>query len=185
MILSIVIYAIWFGSEVSLSLFKRAGEGVKQKSDKSTLALIWTIVIVANFLSYYVSRWVSAPISENPNIRYIGLALIIIGVILRFTIVASLGKFFTVNVVITLDHKLKTDGFYKYLRHPSYSASLLSFAGYGVSLNNWLSLIIVVCAVSIAFLIRIRIEEGTLIDHFGEEYLGYQKKTKRLIPFVY
>ena len=81
MIWSIIIYAIWFGSEVFLSVFRRAGDGVKQKSDKGSLALIWTIVIVANFLSYMVSRWISAPIAENPNIRYIGLALIVIGVI--------------------------------------------------------------------------------------------------------
>ena len=185
MILSIIIYAIWFGSEVFLSVFRRAGDGVKQKSDKGSLALIWTIVIVANFLSYFVSRWTSAPIAENANIRYVGLALIIIGVILRFTIVASLGKFFTVNVVITQDHQLKTDGFYRYVRHPAYSASILSFAGYGVSLNNWISLLIVVSAVSTAFLIRIRIEEETLIKHFGEEYAVYRKKTKRLIPFVF
>ena len=185
MILSIIIYAIWFGSEVFLSLFRRAGEGVKQKSDKGSLALIWTIVIVANFLSYFVSRWTSAPIAENANIRYVGLALIIIGVILRFTIVASLGKFFTVNVVITQDHQLKTDGFYRYVRHPSYAASILSFAGYGVSLNNWISLIVVVTSVATAFLIRIRIEEQTLIEHFGDEYLEYIKGTKRLIPFVF
>ena len=114
-----------------------------------------------------------------------GLALIIVGMILRLTIVASLGKFFTVNVTILEDHKLKQDGFYKYVRHPSYSASLLSFIGYGVSLNNWISLVIVTAAALTAFMIRIRIEEKTLTDHFGSKYVEYKKKTKRLIPFVY
>jgi protein-S-isoprenylcysteine O-methyltransferase Ste14 len=99
--------------------------------------------------------------------------------------VTSLGKFFTVNVTILEDHKLKQDGFYKYVRHPSYSASLLSLFGYGVSLNNWISLVIVTTAALTAFLIRIRIEEKTLTEHFGSEYVEYKKKTKRLIPFVY
>ena len=185
MIWFVLTYAVWFASEVYLSVFRRAGETVKQKSDKGSLGLIWTIVIVANILSYFVSRWVPAAIADNQNIRHAGLALIILGVILRFTIVSSLGKFFTVNVVIAEDHKLKTDGFYRYLRHPSYSASILSFAGFGVSLNNWMSLILIVTAISTAFLIRIRIEEETLINHFGEEYEMYQKKAKRLIPFIY
>ncbi len=185
MIWFVLTYAVWGTSEVYLSVFRRAGEIVKQKSDKGSLGLIWTIVIVANFLSYFISGWVTAAIADNQNIRYIGLALIILGVILRFTIVSSLGKFFTVNVVIAEDHKLKTDGFYRYLRHPSYSASILSFAGYGLSLNNWISLLVVVSAVSTAFLIRIRIEEETLISHFGEEYTAYRKKTKRLIPFIF
>ena len=125
------------------------------------------------------------PISTETAIRYEGLALIIAGMILRLTIVSSLGKFFTVNVTILEDHKLKQDGFYKYVRHPSYSASLLSLIGYGVSLNNWISLVIVAGAALTAFLIRIRIEEKMLADHFGSQYVEYKKKTKRLIPFVY
>lgn len=185
MILFIVVYVSWFTSEVFLSVFRRSSEVVKHKADKGTLALIWTIVILANFLSYMVSRWVPWEISENENIRHVGLICIVAGVILRFLIVNSLGKFFTVNVVITEDHKLKTNGFYRHLRHPSYAASLLSFAGYGISLNNWISLILVTTCVATAFLIRIRTEEETLIKHFGNEYLEYQKRTKRLIPFVY
>jgi protein-S-isoprenylcysteine O-methyltransferase Ste14 len=33
--------------------------------------------------------------------------------------------------------------------------------------------------------LRIRIEEKMLIDAFGEEYKEYQKRTKKLIPFLY
>jgi len=185
MIWFVSIYVIWFSSEVFLSLFRRAGKSVKQKSDKGSLGLIWAIIIIANFLSYFLSRWVPAGISDDQNIRYLGLALIVIGQVLRFTIVFSLGKFFTVNVAIAQDHKLKTDGFYRFIRHPSYSASLLSFAGYGITLNNWISLILVVSSVATAFLIRIRIEEKTLIDHFGGEYMEYIKRTKKLVPFVF
>jgi isoprenylcysteine carboxyl methyltransferase (ICMT) family protein YpbQ len=39
--------------------------------------------------------------------------------ILRLAIIATLGQFFTVEVTIKQNHKLKKDGFYKYLRHPS------------------------------------------------------------------
>lgn len=185
MILFIVIYVVWVGSEISLSLFKRSGDDVKKKADKGSLGMIWMIVLIANVLSYNVSRWIPMEISANQNIGYVGLAIIIIGVILRLAIVSSLGKYFTVNVVIAEDHKLKTDGFYTYVRHPSYAASLLSFAGYGVSLNNLLSLLIVVGAVGGVFIYRIGLEEQTLIEHFGDQYLEYKKRTKRLVPFVY
>lgn len=185
MILSIVIYIVWVGSEISLSLFKRSGDDVKKKADKGSLGMIWMIVLIANVLSYYVSRSIPMEISDNQNIRFVGLAIILLGVVLRLSIVLSLGKFFTVNVVIAEDHKLKTDGFYRYVRHPSYAASILSFAGYGVSLNNWLSLLIVVAAVGGVFIYRIGLEEQTLIEHFGDQYLEYKRTTKRLIPFVY
>lgn len=185
MIWFFIIYIIWFTSEVSLSLFRRSGDSVKLKADKGSLGLIWIIVIVANFMAYFISMWISMPISDNQYIRFVGLVVIITGVILRITIVASLGRFFTVNVVITDDHKLKTDGFYRYLRHPSYSTSILSFVGYGISLNNWISLFVITASVTAAFMIRIRIEEETLINHFGEEYVAFRKKTKKLIPFIY
>ena len=181
----ILIYSLWFFSEVSLSLLRRSPKSEKNDSDKGSLGLIWTIIIVANFLSYFISKWTPLSIAEDQRIRYIGLGLIVLGVILRLSIVASLGKFFTVNVTIREGHELKTDGFYKYLRHPSYSASLLSFGGYGISLNNWISLIVITMSVAFAFLIRIRIEEKTLTDHFGDEYVEYKNRTKRLIPFVY
>lgn len=180
-----VTYFSWVASEVFLSASRRSKQPDQQNTDKGTLRLIWIIILVANAVAYYVSTVLRAPISEDQNIRYAGLAVIVIGVILRFSIVASLGKFFTVNVTIVEGHKLKTDGLYKYLRHPSYSAVLLSFAGYGISLNNWLSFLIVMVPVSTVFLIRIRIEEKALTDHFGTEYLDYMKRTKKLVPFIY
>jgi len=118
-------------------------------------------------------------------ITYLGLALIVIGVIIRLIIIKSLGSFFTANVTIKQNHKLKTDGFYRFLRHPSYTALLLSFIGFGISLNNWISLMIIVITILIVFINRIRIEEKVLIEYFGQEYLDYKKTTKALIPFIY
>ena len=34
-------------------------------------------------------------------------------------------------------------------------------------------------------LYRIRIEEKMLIRKFGDEYMGYMKKPKQLVPFIY
>jgi len=178
-------YILWFLSEIFLSLSRRSEKSDKNNADRGSLGLIWAIIIAANVSSYYISVWFPLFISENQSIRYVGLVVILIGVLLRFTVVATLGKFFTVNVTIRPDHKLKTDGLYKYVRHPSYSASILSFVGYGISLNNWLSLLLITASVLTAFMIRIRIEERTLVGYFGDEYLDYMENTKRLIPFVF
>ena len=180
----ITIYTLWISSEVFLSASRRSAKP-DSGTDKGSLKLIWIIIVFANALAYSIAQQMPLPISTNPAIGYVGLALIVIGMIFRFASIAALGKFFTVNVTILEDHKLKQDGFYKYVRHPSYSAALLSFVGYGVSLNNWISLAIVTIAASTVFLVRIGIEERALTNHFGEEYIKYKKKTKRLIPFVY
>lgn len=118
-------------------------------------------------------------------IQYIGLGIIISGMVFRFFAIRSLGRLFTVDVTIREDHKLKKNGLYRVIRHPSYFGSLLSFTGFGISLNNWISLIILICFISAAFLYRIKIEEKALTDHFGAEYLEYKKNTFCLIPWIY
>ncbi|HZX63206.1 MAG TPA: isoprenylcysteine carboxylmethyltransferase family protein, partial [Bacteroidales bacterium] len=125
------------------------------------------------------------PISNVLFIPYLGLILIILGMILRFISVWSLGRLFTVDITIRDNHKIKKDGVYRIIRHPSYSGSLLSFIGFGISLNNWISLIIISILLTIAMLYRIKIEERLLIDQFGFKYLDYTKRTYRLIPWIY
>jgi protein-S-isoprenylcysteine O-methyltransferase Ste14 len=76
-------------------------------------------------------------------------------------------------------------GFYKHLRHPSYTGALLSFAGLGLSMNNWLSLILIFIPVLFAFIHRMNIEEKVLTGQFGKQYSDYIGKTNRIVPFVY
>ena len=88
-------------------------------------------------------------------------------------------------MAITEGHQLKMDGFYSIVRHPSYFASWLSFVGYGISLNNWVSLVIVATMILGAFLYRISVEEKVLIGQFGDAYLKYREATKAIIPFIW
>lgn len=37
----------------------------------------------------------------------------------------------------------------------------------------------------IMLIVRVSIEEKMLLEQFGTEYEEYQKKTKKLIPFIY
>jgi len=184
MIMFIIIYAIWFLSEVILSRILRSKNNGINSKDNSTLKVIWVFIFIAIFLAVYASNF-NFPIFNSAIINYIGLLVIGVGIILRFAVIFNLGKFFTVDVAIDENHKLKTNGFYKYLRHPSYAASLISFIGFGLSYNNWVSLLLLVVIVTSAFLIRIKTEEKVLINYFGEEYSNYIKRTKKLIPFIY
>jgi protein-S-isoprenylcysteine O-methyltransferase len=49
---------------------------------------------------------------------------------------------------------------------------------------NWLSIIILVVPITIAFMKRIKIEERALENAFGEEYIAYCKSTWRLLPWL-
>jgi len=178
-------YLIWFISEILLNRLRRSTPSDKKNEDKSTLATIWITIFMVIPLSVFVATFFRAPIFRNDNYEYLGLIVIGIGIVIRFMAVSSLGRFFTAEVTIREDHQLKKDGFYRIIRHPSYAGSILSFVGFGISLNNWISLFIITIAIFTAFMKRIRIEESVLQKQFGEEYTKYAKKTYRLIPWVY
>jgi protein-S-isoprenylcysteine O-methyltransferase Ste14 len=180
-----IIYAIWLLSEILLNRLLRAKGSDRAGADKNSLGLIWLTIAVAITLSIMFTIWCPMPVANCPAIIHGGLLLIVLGVVLRLAVIRSLGRFFTVDVTIREGHRLKTDGIYRYLRHPSYAASLLSFIGFGLSLNNWWSLLLVTLSVFCAFLVRIRVEEQVLIGQFGQAYVAYRKKTKALVPFLF
>ncbi len=184
-LLFIIIYTVWLASEVLLNRLVRAKKTDKQGADKGSLTFIWLTIAVSITAAVFVADWHQIPISTHGSIAYAGLAIVVTGIILRLAVIATLGRFFTVDVTIKQGHQLKKNGFYKYLRHPSYFASLVSFVGFGISLNNWASLAIVTVSILVAFVKRIQVEEKALVEQFGEEYLQYKKTTSGLIPFIY
>lgn len=181
----ITVYVIWLLSETVLNRMLHSKSTDRPDVDKNSLPIIWITIAVAMFLTTYVAINFYFPIYDNPDFKYLGLGIIALGIVLRLTAVLSLGRFFTVDVTIREDHKLKTDGVYKYLRHPSYFASLLSFIGYGIAMNSWPGLLIIFISILTVFIYRIKIEEKILIEQFGETYIKYKKSTKGIIPFIY
>lgn len=175
----------WFLSEFLYKRILKSGEKDQKNKDKSTLNVLWIAIPFSIATSVTVSNIIKFPISHSNWIFYFGEICILIGIILRFIIIRSLGKYFTVDVTIREDHKIKKEGFYKYLRHPSYAFSLLTSFGLGLYLNNWFSLVLAFIPPLLAFIYRIKIEEQALVEQFGEEYVEYRKSTKKLIPFIY
>ena len=179
------IYFLWLLSEIILNRWLRSGKSDKQSSDKNTLLLLWVSIVISITIGVFVSKTSSFPIDTSEQLPSIGLTVIIIGTIIRLVAIKQLGRFFTVDVTIRENHQLLQNGLYKLVRHPSYTGSLLSFLGLGLSLNNWLSLSIVFLPTLFTFIYRINIEEKALTEQFGKQYLDYMAKAKRLIPFMY
>ncbi len=175
----------WFVTEFLYKNMLKSGKEDQKNKDKSTLNILWLAIPFSIMSAIFISYHTHFTIVDGSWILYLGELLILTGIIFRYMIIRSLGKYFTVDVTIRQDHKIKKEGFYKYLRHPSYAFSLLTSLGLGLYLNNWLSLIFAFVPPFLAFAYRIRIEEQALVEQFGDEYIQYRKNTKKLIPFIY
>jgi len=71
------------------------------------------------------------------------------------------------------------------VRHPGYSGALVCYLGMGLLLNNGLSLLAMALLLLPVYLYRINVEEKALTDTFGDQYVEYSRRTRRLIPNVY
>lgn len=117
---------------------------------------------------------------------YLGIFLMIFGIIFRLYAIHYLGKAFTLNVQTTDTQKLISSGPYSLVRNPAYTGSILSILGLSFVTLNILSIIITLIILSIAYAIRIRTEERVLNQHFGEDYKDYCQKVRyRLFPFIW
>ena len=175
----------FFLSELALNLFKRSKAGAASK-DRNSLRLIWLLNSLGGGLAvFFMFRRPAWAISWTGHYYYAGLGMFLLGLALRWYSIFYLGRFFTTNVAIATDHHLIESGPYRFVRHPSYSGSMLMVIGLGWCLGNFASLLTLAVCFFIAVLRRIRVEEDALTAAFGGQYIAYCKKTRRLIPLLY
>jgi protein-S-isoprenylcysteine O-methyltransferase Ste14 len=186
-LLIIIVSAIWILSEVGLAILRRSSKtsyATHQKggSPRSLWLTIIPCITIGVFWSFQTLGLIK---SARLYILWFGLALIILGLIIRWIAIYTLRKYFTVDVAIFKDHQVIVSGIYKSIRHPAYAGSLISFFGLGWAFGNWVSFIIIFFPILFSFIHRINIEEKALVSSVGEGYLEYMRKTRRLIPKIY
>jgi protein-S-isoprenylcysteine O-methyltransferase Ste14 len=177
----LVYLSIGYGvSELLLLIFKRSKAGsVKTRSDSGSLIFLWLMITLGIAGGFFLSR------PANMFWSGFGIPLILAGIIYRWVAILQLGKSFTVDVAITSSAKLKTDGIYERIRHPSYFGIILIVTGFSAAMNSIYSFLVLVIPVTAAVLYRINVEEDLLIKEFGKSYLDYKSVTKKLIPGLY
>jgi protein-S-isoprenylcysteine O-methyltransferase len=177
--------ALLLASEVALAVAKRSKSRASGK-DRLTLPLLWTVIGTSILAGLYLRAALPEGRLPHPQTFYvIGLILFILGLIVRWVAIIHLGRFFTVNIAIADDHELITTGPYRFVRHPSYTGTLLIFLGFGLCTLNIFSFAAVFLPITAAFLWRMHVEEKALLGAFGERYQSYVASSHRLIPYLY
>jgi protein-S-isoprenylcysteine O-methyltransferase Ste14 len=150
-----------------------------------TIFVVALLLVGGFVLGFRLEHVRSAVIDGGWALVLGGIAVALAGLALRTWAVRTLGRFFSVTVVIQPDHEVVDTGPYRWLRHPSYSGLLLAALGFGLALENWLSLLALTVLPAVGILIRIRAEEAALSSALGDAYRAYAARTDRLIPGVW
>lgn len=165
-------------------------EYIKDDNTLKVFRLVMPLSVVSALLVglFEPWHWFFGEIPEctfDETWNLLGFTLFIVGLTLRWVAILSLKKAFTVKVTILKGHKLKSNGVYRWMRHPSYTGMYIYALGLGIALHSFLSLAILLWGVWYTTHNRIPVEETVLEDHFGQEYRDYKAKTWKLFPLIY
>jgi protein-S-isoprenylcysteine O-methyltransferase len=186
MSLSLLLGLVFLISELLLTVTRRSRSGTGTKQDRSTLRVVWLVIMVSVAAGIYVARhWPTAALPHARSFAFAGMVFFVAGLLLRWWAIVTLGRFFTVDVTIEKDHELVERGPFRMVRHPSYTGVLLAFTGVALSLGNWAALLVILLPIGAAFIHRMNVEENALSGALGPQYTDYMRRTKRLMPFIY
>lgn len=97
----------------------------------------------------------------------------------------DLGRNWSVSLEVRDKHELITDGVYRHVRHPMYSAFFLWAIAQFLLLPNWIAGLSGILGFGTLYAFRVAREERLMLEAFGDEYRAYMRRTARVLPWIH
>lgn len=180
-------YCWAFAPELPLMMRARRSAAESSGQDAGSLKVIaWGqgVALVAASAIALTTPWGAMAASKLP--AYVaGTTLLFGGGLLRRHCFRMLGAAFTGAVHVAPGHQVVEQGAYRLVRHPSYTGGLMMFAGIGLGLGNWASVVLMTVLPALAYGYRVGVEERALVATIGAPYKSYMSRTRRFVPYVF
>jgi protein-S-isoprenylcysteine O-methyltransferase len=181
MLTNVVSYLL-IGSFLVLQRVLRRGEQARSlrpdHEDKGTTKLIglaFGFSILALMLAPLFNHFEVAHLDLGFPVGWVGVALMLAGLALRWWANAVLGKFYTSTLRLAEEQQIVRAGPYRLVSHPGYGGVLLLWVGAGLASQNWAVAAIILSLMSVAYTYRIKAEESMLQTAFGDQYRSYMQ----------
>lgn len=139
------------------------------------LPVLYLLTPILSFADYDIPTW----------IRGCGAVVMAVALWLFWRSHADLGLNWSATLEIRTDHNLVTNGIYRRIRHPMYTAIFLVCVAQGLMLDNWLAGWAALVAFACLYIRRVPNEEQMMIEQFGDQYESYRRNTGRLVPKMF
>jgi protein-S-isoprenylcysteine O-methyltransferase Ste14 len=137
------------------------------------------------FVPYLVIAARPGPELDVPEpLRWVGPALIVLGIALAIWAIATLGRHYDLELEIHRDHELVRNGPYRFVRHPVYTGLGLHFVGACLATGNFVLIAGTFLVTFPALYLRARTEERLLRERFGPAYDAYAREVGMLGPLL-
>ena len=181
--------------------FSRRGKGVKYESNfliqrapqlASGLAAVLITFSFLGFNHILKGHGVAPILTLAPLmprvagliVAWIGVALLLCGLIFMIGGWYSLGECFSTDAELLDGQTVRKNGLLKYVMHPAYSGIIQSLLGASIAALSPASALTVIFLVAPLWLKRAKYEEELLIHTFGQGYMDYAQELgwRRLVP---
>ncbi|MEX2160951.1 MAG: isoprenylcysteine carboxylmethyltransferase family protein [Anaerolineales bacterium] len=158
------------------------GEKTGEELGDRSFWLIAAAMMAAFYFSPLEYIYFAGSLPRGSFLQYTGLSLILLGAALFVWALRTLGSSFSGHVSVKRGQELVRSGPYKHIRHPTYTGYLLMALGISLGYSSLAGLASVLLFLVPSVVYRLQVEEKLLASRFGEKYLDYKIKTKKLIP---
>jgi protein-S-isoprenylcysteine O-methyltransferase Ste14 len=179
-----ILWVVYFGVRLYFQKKVKGGQEyvlVNEKQEKIFFGLFAISYLLMPL--YFLTPWIDFAHLPIPAwLRWAGGVLTCAGIYLFAWTHQTLGNNWTAVLALSKAHELVTDGPYRYMRHPMYSAFFVIGIGFFLLSANWLMGFLYLATLTMMYVARVSAEEKMMIDRFGDTYRQYMKKTGRLFP---
>ncbi|MGB0949338.1 MAG: methyltransferase family protein [Marinirhabdus sp.] len=168
-----------------------AGQKIKKAKKKEDIRFrvfymfFWVAPVLITFFNAIPTQWLNKRLYiENSTLNIVAFILAIVSLAFMVWSRVVLGENWSGRVAIKENHNLITSGPYRYVRHPMYTGFIFAFLWSAVLLGEVRGLISFIILI-IGIVIKLRMEERFVREAFGEEYIAYAKRVKKIVPLIY
>ncbi len=138
-------------------------------------------------LMYATTPWLafadySLPPSWTSTLGWAGVVFLLGALWIFWRSHRDLGAFWSPSLELTADQPLITSGIYAYVRHPMYASQLVWGVAQALMFPNWIAGLGGVVAFFLFYFLRVPEEEQMMLDHFGDAYRQYCRRTGSILP---
>jgi protein-S-isoprenylcysteine O-methyltransferase Ste14 len=168
-------------------LARRACREPGGPGDPTDLATAVTFFMILAAAAYELGRLSASHLQGRSGwmVYVAGIALIVVGLIVRASAARTLGPDFAVRLGTRPEQALVRSGPYRWLRHPNYTGLLAVALGTAAAFGSALALAATLLLWLPTVIVRMAREERLLVARFGESYREYAAHTWRLVPGIY
>jgi protein-S-isoprenylcysteine O-methyltransferase Ste14 len=169
--------------------FHLRGFSQRWTSSKENISFVlinafWYVAILLSFTDAFYTSWTVRWIGLHWA-RWLGVALIVTGIGIRYLARRELGRQYSVHVQTSDAHVLVSSGIYQLIRHPAYLGLLCLLIGIPTAAWSLPGIFVALAGGIPSVVYRIRQEESALEEWFGEAYRQYCQNTWRLMTGIW